>query len=73
MVPNIAGLNEFENMMTSFPFFDAFLFFGRNSPYPIDMLSLNLKRKFKAGLDDRIASCGIGKWMIIRKRKINSK
>ena len=34
MVPNTAGFNEVENTMTSFPVFDAFLFFGRSSPYP---------------------------------------
>ena len=34
MVPNMAGFNKVENMMMSFPVFDAFLFFGRSSPYP---------------------------------------
>ena len=50
MVPNMAGFNEVENMMTSFPVFDAFLFFGRSSPYPNRYAFPNLKRKFEAVL-----------------------
>ena len=40
MVPNMAGLNEVENMMTSFPVFDAFLFSGVSRPVRKYMLSL---------------------------------
>ena len=40
MVPNMAGFNEVENMMTSLPVFDAFLFFMRSRHISIDMLSL---------------------------------
>ena len=44
----MAGFNEVENMVTLFPVFDAFLFFGRSSPYPNRYAFPNLKRKFKA-------------------------
>ena len=40
MVPKMAGLNKAENMMTSFPVFDAFLFSGVARPIGIYMLSL---------------------------------
>ena len=60
MVPNMAGFNEVENMMTSFPIFDAFLFFGRSSPYPNRYVFHNLKRKFKTVLDDKSITSGIG-------------
>ena len=53
MVSNMAGFNEVENMMTSFPVFDAFLFFGRSSPYPNICAFPNQKRKFKAVLGDK--------------------
>ena len=52
MVPNMAGFNDVENMMTSFQVFDAFLFFVRISPYPNRYAFPNLKRKFKAILGD---------------------
>ena len=61
MVPNMAGFNEVENMMTSFPIFDAFLFFGRSSPYPNRYAFPNLKRKFKAVLGDKSVTSSIGK------------
>ena len=61
MVPNMAGFNEVENMMTSFPVFHAFLFFGRRSPYPNRYALPNLKRKLKAILGDKIVTSGIGK------------
>ena len=61
MVPDIAGFNEVENMMTSFPVFDAFLFFGRSSPYPNRYAFPYLKRKFKAVLGDKSVISGIGK------------
>ena len=47
MVPYMAEFNEVENMMTSFPVFDAFLFFGSSSPYPNIYAFPNLKHKFK--------------------------
>ena len=40
MVPNMAGFNEVENMMTSFPVSDAFVFLGVVRPIRIYMLSL---------------------------------
>ena len=61
MVPNMAGFNEDVNMMTSFLIFDAFLFFGRSSPYPNRSAFPNLKRKFKADLGDKSVTCGMGK------------
>ena len=61
MVPNMAGFNEVENMMTSFPVFDAFLFFGRSSPYPNRYAFPNLKRKFMAFLGYKSVPSGIGK------------
>ena len=43
MVPNMAGFNEIENMMTPFAVFDAIHFSYLNTyAFP------NLKRKFKA-------------------------
>ena len=60
MVPNMAGFYEVESMMTSFPVFDAFLFFGRSSPYPNRYAFPNLKRKFKAILGDKSDTSGIG-------------
>ena len=48
-------------MMTSFPVSDAFLFFGRSLPYPNIYAFPNLKRKFKAVLDDKNVTSGIGK------------
>ena len=59
MVPNMAGFNEVENMMTSFPVFDVFLFFGRSSPCPNRYAFPNLKRKFVLG--DKSVTSGIGK------------
>ena len=48
MVPNMAGFNKVENMMTSFPVFDAFLFSGVARPIRIYIFSFpNLKQKFK--------------------------
>ena len=61
MVPNMAGFNEVENMMTSFLVFDVFLSFGRSSPYPNRHALPNLKRKFKAVLGDKSVTSGIGK------------
>ena len=52
MVPIMSGFNKVENMMTSLPVFDAFLFFWRSSPYPNVYDFPNLKRKFKAVLGD---------------------
>ena len=40
MIPNMAGFNEVENMMTSFPVFDAFLFSGVARPIRIYMFPL---------------------------------
>ena len=60
MVPNMAGFNEIENIMTSFPVVDAFLFFERSSPYPNRYAFPNLKRKFKAVLGDKSVTFGIG-------------
>ena len=56
----MAGFNEVENMM-SFPVLDAFLFFGRSSPFPNRYVFANLKRKFKAVLGDKSVTSGIGK------------
>ena len=61
MIPNMAGFNEVENMMTSFPVFDVFLFFGRSSPYPNKYAFPNLKRKLKAVLGDKSVTSGIDK------------
>ena len=61
MVPNMAGLNKVENMMTSFPVFDAFLFFWRSSPYRNIYAFPVLKQKLKAVLGDKSATSGIGK------------
>ena len=61
MVPNMAGFNEVENMITPFPVFDAFLFFGRSSPYPNRYAFPNLKRKFKAALGNKSVTSGIVK------------
>ena len=61
MVHNMAKFNEVENMMTSFPVFDAFLFWERSSPYPNIYAFPNLKRKIKAVLCDKNVTSGIGK------------
>ena len=61
MVTNIAGFNKFENMMTSFPVFDAFLFFVRSSPYPNIYAFPYLKGNFKAVLSDKSVTSGIGR------------
>ena len=55
MVSNIAGWNKAENMMTSFPLFDAFLFFTPSSPYPNIYAFPYLKRKFKAVLAIKVS------------------
>ena len=47
MVPNMAGFHKVENMMTSFPVFDAFLFSGVARPIRIYMLSLILNEKLR--------------------------
>ena len=60
MVPNMAVFNKVENMMTSFPVFDAFLSFWRGSPYPNIYAFPNLKRKFKAVLGDKSVTSGMG-------------
>ena len=59
MVPNIAGFNKVENMMTSFPFFDAF--FVRSSLYPNINVFPYLKGNFKAVLGDKSVTSGIGR------------
>ena len=69
MVPNMAGFNEVENLMTSFQDFDAFLFYGCSTPYPNRYAVPNLERKFKAILDDKSVTSGIVKGQLIRKRK----
>ena len=61
MIVNMAGFNEAENVKTSFPVFDAFLFFGYSSSYPNIYAFPNLKRKFKAVLGDKSVISGIGK------------
>ena len=61
MVPNMAGCNKVENLMTSFTVFDAFLFFWHSSPYPNIYAFPNLKRKFKAVLGDKSVTSGIDK------------
>ena len=60
MVPIMAGFNKVENM-TSFPVFDAFLFFWRSSTNPNVYAFPNLNRKFKAVLGDNSVTSGIGK------------
>ena len=57
----MAGFNEAENMMTSIPVFDAFLFFGGSSPYPNRYVLPNIKRKFKAVLGNKSVTSDIGK------------
>ena len=48
MVSNMAGWNKAENMMTSFPLFDAFHFFSRLArPIRIYMLSLILNENLR--------------------------
>ena len=59
MVPNMAGFNRVENIMTSFPVFDAFLSFGRSSPYPNRYAFPNQKRTFKAILGDKSVTSDI--------------
>ena len=61
MVPNMAGFNKVENMMTSFPIFDAFFFFWPSSPCPNMYAIPNLKPKFMAVLGDKSATSGIVK------------
>ena len=60
MVPNVAESNEVENMMTSFPVFDTFLFSGIARSIRICAFP-NLKRKFKAVLGDKRVTAGISK------------
>ena len=57
----MAGFIKVENMMSSFPVFDAFLFFGRSSPYPNRYAFPNLKRKFKAVFGDKSVTSGMDK------------
>ena len=63
MVPNMAVFNKVENMMMSFPVFDAFpfFFFWRSLPYPSIYAFPNLKQKFKVVLGDKSVTFGIGK------------
>ena len=47
MVPNMAGFNKVEIMMTSFPVFDAFFFTVVARPIRIYMLSLILNENLR--------------------------
>ena len=57
----MAGFNKVENMMTSFPVFDAFPFLWHSSPYPNICAFPNLKGNLKAVLGDESVTSGIGK------------
>ena len=70
MVPNMAGFNGVENMMTSFPVFDALSFFRRSSPFPNRYVFPNLKRKFKAVSGDKSVTSGIGKGRYFENEEI---
>ena len=61
MVPNMAVFNKVENMMMSFPIFDAFPFFWRSSPYPNIYDFPTLKRKFMAVSGEKSVTSGLEK------------